>query len=142
MPLPTKDDIEHALEKESNTSILNLTSAKIKQNKNDILQRLQLPREKLKEYHNSLKNYRFVDSINDIVLGNYIRWINLTNPENIKLTSGAIVSDFKETPDTIHLVCKTQFGRFFNVDTNKCIIFQKLNSQEETLLAVINYLEK
>ena len=37
----------------------------------------------------------------DIVLGNYIRWINLSNPENIKLTNGAIVSDFKELENMV-----------------------------------------
>ena len=38
----------NALENESNASIMDLTSAKVKSQKNDILQQLQLPREKLK----------------------------------------------------------------------------------------------
>ena len=38
MPLPNKEDIETALEKETNKGILELTSSKIKQEKNDILQ--------------------------------------------------------------------------------------------------------
>ena len=142
MPLPTKDQIEIALEKETNKGILELSSSKIKQEKNDILQRIQLPREQLKKYHETLKRYRYIDNINEIIVGNYIRWINLSNPTSVKLTNGAFVTDFKETPDTIYIVCKNNFGRFFNVDVNKCLFFQKLNHQEETLLAVINYLEK
>jgi len=142
MPLPTKDEIENALDKETNKGILDLTSSKIKQEKNDILQRLQLSREQLKNYHTTLKRYRYIDNLKDIIVGNYIRWINLSNPENIRLTNGAFVADFKETPETIYIVCKNNFGRFFNVDVNKCLVFQKLNHQEETLLAVINYLEK
>lgn len=142
MPLPTKDEIENALEKETNKGILDLTSSKIKQEKNDILQRVQLSREQLKNYHTTLKRYRYIDNLKDIIVGNYIRWINLSNPENIRLTNGAFVTDFKETPETIYIVCKNNFGRFFNVDVNKCQVFQKLNHQEETLLAVINYLEK
>lgn len=142
MPLPSKEAIEKAIEKEENEGIMKLNKGKIKQEKNDILQKLQLPREILKEYHDTLKNYRYIEKLDDILLGNYIRWINLSDPNNLYLTKGAIVSDFRETPDTIHIVCKTQFGRFFNVDLNKCIIFQKLNNQEEILLAVINYLEK
>lgn len=142
MPLPSKEEIEHALEKDSNNSILNLTSAKIKQEKNDILQRLQIPRDQLKTFHNSLKHYRYISNIKDVILGNFIRWINLTDPDNLTLTNGAFASDFKETDDTIYLVCKTPFNRFFNVDVNRCLLFQKLNPQEETLLAVINYLEK
>jgi hypothetical protein len=142
MPLPSKEAIEKAIEKEENEGIMKLNKGKIKQEKNDILQKLQLPREILKEYHDTLKNYRYIEKLDDILLGNYIRWINLSDPNNLYLTKGAIVSDFRETSDTIHIVCKTQFGRFFNVDLNKCIIFQKLNNQEEILLAVINYLEK
>lgn len=142
MPLPSKEKIEKAIGNESNANIMKQTSSKIKKEKNDILQRLQLPHDTLKSYHSQLKNYRYIEKIKDIVLGNYIRWINLSNPENLTLTHGAIVTEFKETDDTIYLVCKTQFNRFFNVDINKCIVFQKLNPQEETLLAVINYLEK
>lgn len=142
MPLPTKEELEAALEKETNKGILELNSAKIKKDKNDILQRLQLPREMLKEYHASLKHYRYIDSLDDVILGNFIRWINLSDPERIKLTNGAFVTDFKQTPSTIYIVCKNHFGRFFNIDINKCLLFQKLNDQEETLLAVINYLEK
>ena len=38
MPLPSKDQIELALEKETNKGILELNSSKISQEKNDILQ--------------------------------------------------------------------------------------------------------
>lgn len=142
MPLPSKEEIETALERETNKSILELTPAKIKQEKNDILQKLQLPRDRLKDFHRVLKNYRFIDKLHDVILGNFIRWINISNPQDIKIMNGGFVADFKETDTTIYIVCKTAFGRFFNVDINKCIIFQKLNDHEETLLAVINYLEK
>ena len=142
MPLPTKEEIENALEKDSNKGILDLTSSKIKQEKNDILQKLQLDRDTLKYFHQTLKKYRYIENIKEIIVGNYIRWINLTDPENIKLTNGAFVSDFKETPSTILIVCKNGRGGFFNVDINKSLLFQKLNYHEETLLAVINYLEK
>lgn len=142
MPLPSKDALTNALNKETNKGILELTSSKIKQEKNDILQRLQLPRDKLRQFHFTLKKYRYIENIEDIIIGNYLRWINLSNPESINLTNGAFVTDFKETPDTIYIVCKNGIGRFFNIDVNKCLVFQKLNSQEETLLAVINYLEK
>ncbi len=65
MPLPGKEDIEDALEKETNKGILELTSSKIKQDKNDILQRIQLSREQLKAYHTTLKRYRYIDKIQE-----------------------------------------------------------------------------
>lgn len=142
MPNFTREKIENALENETNAKIMELDSAKIAEEKNNILQKLQLPRDKLKYFTQTLKQYRYVEELDDIILGNYIRWINISDPDNLKLTNGGFVSDFKETEDTIYLVCKNAIGRFFNVDVHKCIIFQKLNAQEETLLAVINYLNK
>lgn len=73
MPLPTQDEIEHALEKESNNGILKLNKATITQEKNDILQRLQLSRDELKKMHEALKRYRYISNIKDVILGNYIR---------------------------------------------------------------------
>mgnify|MGYP003975395915 FL=1 len=52
------DTLIDALENKSNTSIIKLTSAKIKEHKNNILQSLQLNRETLKLYHKKLKQYR------------------------------------------------------------------------------------
>ena len=142
MPLPSREEIEKALEAETSQGIMELSSSVIKQQKNDILQRLQIARERLKYYHETLKRYRYIDNINDLVVGNYIRWLNLRDPTSLQLTNGAYIADFKETDTTIYIVCKTSFGRFFSVDVNTCLIFQKLNHQEETILAVINYLEK
>ncbi len=142
MPKFTRDKLEIALENENNAKIMELNSETIAKEKNDILQKLQLPREKLKYFNQTLKYYRYIDSVDDIILGNFIRWLNLSDPENLKLTNGGFVSDFKETPETIYIVCKNTLGRFFNVDIHKCLVFQKLNAQEETLLAVINYLNK
>ena len=53
----------HALENETNASIMRLTTAKIKEHKNTILQKLQLERSKLKEMHKKLKEYRYVPKI-------------------------------------------------------------------------------
>ena len=48
-----------ALENETNASIMELTTVKIKKQKNDMLQRLQLKKEKLKQFHKKLKKYRY-----------------------------------------------------------------------------------
>ena len=77
------DKLLHALDNENNSSIVNLTTAKIKSAKNDILQKLQLPREKLKELHTKLSEYRVVNDIDDIEYGRYIRWISLKDPSKI-----------------------------------------------------------
>ena len=81
-------DLMNALENESNGSIMDLTNGKIKEYKNNILQKLQFTREKLKDTHKKLKQYRYVRDMNDLEYGYYIRWIPLKNPEKINLTNG------------------------------------------------------
>jgi len=44
--------------------------------------------------------------LSDIQYGRYIRWINLNDPENIKLTTGGIIIDIKILASGIHVVCK------------------------------------
>ena len=55
------DSLLKALENEDNENILQLDHKKISKMKNDILQKLHLSRDKLKQIHKSLKNYRFID---------------------------------------------------------------------------------
>ena len=82
MPVLDEEYLIKSLDNENNIGIENLTTKKIKTIKNDCLQQLQLPRDKLKEFHLKLKHYRFVDDLTNIQYGRYIRWINLKNPEN------------------------------------------------------------
>ena len=53
------NELLSALDNQEDNTIINLTTSKIKQQKNDILQKLQLPREKLKLFHKKLKQYRY-----------------------------------------------------------------------------------
>jgi len=85
----------HALENETNASIMRLTTAKIKEHKNNILQKLQLERSKLKEMHQKLKEYRYCTDMSDMQYGYYLRWIPLKDPSNLYLTNGALLCDMK-----------------------------------------------
>ena len=49
------NQILDALENETHASIMNLTTVKVKKQKNDMLQKLQLPRDMLKLFHKKLK---------------------------------------------------------------------------------------
>ena len=75
------DSLISALDNEENESIVKLNSKLIKEDKNNILQKLQLERESIKQLHKKLKHYRYVDEIPDLHYGSYIRWIPLKNPE-------------------------------------------------------------
>ena len=121
-----KEYLLKALENENNASIIELTSSQIKSTKNDILQKLNLSREELKELHKKLKNYRYVDDIKDINYGCYIRWINLLDPSNLKLTNGGIICDILVLEEGIHVVCKNNRNMLFQLIMDECLIFQKI----------------
>jgi len=131
-----------ALDNENNESIMNYNSRLIKTIKNDYLQKLILPREKLKEYHTKLKDYRYVDDLADIQYGRYIRWINLKNPEKIELTRGGMIIDIKILGNGIHVVCKNTYNNRFQIKIDECYIFQKLTDQEKILLLALDYIQK
>ena len=132
----------NALDNDSNSSIMNYTSKKIKKFKNDILQQIQLPRELLKSYHKKLKEYRYCSEMCDLQDGYYIRWISLKNPDNIKLTNGAHILDILIKDKGPHVLCKNNRNRIFQIKFDECYIFQKLTNQENIILGVLNYLEK
>ena len=71
------DLLVSALENEDNLNIVNTNKQSIKNEKNDILQKLNLSKDELKLLHLQLKNYIYIDDINDIKYGHYIRWINI-----------------------------------------------------------------
>ena len=130
-----------ALDNENNASIMNYNNRKIKSIKNDYLQKLLLSKEKLKEYHKKLKDYRYVDDLTDLQYGRYIRWINLNNPEKLDLTRGGMIIDIKILTNGIHIVCKNTYNHRFQIKLDECYIFQKLTDQEKILLLALDYVE-
>jgi len=134
-----------ALDNDVNQNIVEseLDYQKMNAAKNTILQQLQMPREALKKMHTQLKTYRYVETLNELRYGGYIRWISLKNPAEIKLTNGGIVVNIKVMQeDEIHIVCRNNQQRIFQIKLNENIIFQKLNEQEQVLLAAMEYLNK
>ena len=71
-----------------------------------------------------LKEYIYIDELDEVKLGSYIRWFNLKKIENLKLTNGGIVVDFKQGKEDVVIVCKNTRGRFFSLQLNKNIIFK------------------
>lgn len=136
------EDLLKALENETNSSILELTTGEIKTHKNNILQMAQIKGKKLKEYHKKLKNYRYVRGMHDLQFGYYIRWLPLKNPERVNLTRGAHITGIEIVDDDILIQCKTAFNSFFNIKFGECIIFQKITEQERLILKILDIVNK
>jgi len=131
-----------ALDNENNEGIQKYNTSLIKQIKNDYLQKLQLPRDTLLEYHKKLKDYRYVDDLSDIQYGRYIRWINLNDPENLKLTTGGLIIDIKILANGIHVICKNNKNQRFQIKIDECFIFQKITDQEKIILYALDHVSK
>jgi len=133
------DEILEYFDKNKNSGIINLSHSKIKTKINDILLQLQFQGNELKNLHKKLKNYRYVDDLQNIETGRYIRWINLTR-QPLKLTNGGIIIEIKFL-DGIHIICKNNLNHVIQLKLEENIIFQKLTDQEHIILSAIKYLE-
>ena len=133
-----------ALDDDSNETLLNFTSDKIKEMNLNIIKELQLPRKDTLEIMNKLRDYKYVDEMNDLKYGAYIRWIPIEEPTNIHLTKGALFCEMKITDDGVFCVCKN-YGysqRHFQLSMDKNLIFQRLTDQELVLLSALDHLSK
>ena len=109
-----------------------------------ILKELELNRDETLEILKKLKGYKYVDEMSDLKYGTYIRWIPISNPENIELAKGAIFCEIKITDDGVFIVYKN-FGynnKYFQIKMDECLVFQKLTSQEQVLLSALDHLSK
>ena len=131
-----------ALDDDSNETLLNFTSKTIREMTLKILKELELPKKETDYIFNKLKDYKYVDEMNDLKDGTFIRWIPIENPDNIHLTKGALFCEMKITDDGVFCICKNlgYSGRHFQISMDKNLIFQKLTGQELVLLSALDHL--
>lgn len=133
-----------ALDDESNETLMNFTTDKIKEMNLNVLKELHLPRKDTLELMSKLKDYKYVDEMNELKYGSYIRWIPIEDPTNIYLTQGALFCEMKITDNGVFCICKN-YGfksRHFNISMDKNLIFQRLTDQELVLLSALDHLSK
>ena len=133
-----------ALDDNSNEILLNFTTDKIREMNLNIVKELQLPRKDTLDIMNKLKHYKYVDEMNELKYGTYIRWIPIEDPTNIYLTKGALFCEMKITDNGVFCICKN-YGfnsRHFQISMDKNLIFQKLTDQELVLLSALDHLSK
>ena len=102
------DILLKALDNDKNENLMDFTSFKIKSMNKEIIKELNLPMVKEIDFLNKLDNYKYIDEINDVKTGSYVRWIPLNNPNKIELTKGAIICDIKITNTGTLIICKNR----------------------------------
>jgi hypothetical protein len=131
----------YALDNENNESIMNLTSKKILEMNLNIIKELHLDKPTSLNYLKKLKGYRYVDEINDLKHGSFIRWVPITNPNYLPLHHCGMICDIKITDNGVNLTCKNFMHRHYTFKMDECLIFQKLTSQEMVIIHALDHLE-
>jgi hypothetical protein len=134
--------LSEALDDEANDGIMNLSTRKILEMNLSILKELHLDRETTLEYLKKLKGYRYIDEMKDLKYGAFIRWIPITDPDNLQLKYCGIICDIKITDNGVLIVCKNFMHRCYSFIMDKCLIFQKLTNQEQVIISALDHLEK
>ena len=134
------EELVSALENDANVNVIDTNSKKIKKTINDNLQRLQLSGNMLKIYNKSLKNYIYIDSINDIKIGHSIKYINIENPEKILLSGNYIVCNINVNNNGILITLKTYKNTYFTIYFHKYLIFKKLSDEECLIIKALDYI--
>jgi hypothetical protein len=138
------DQLLDALDDEKNDSILKHTPQEINDTKYNLFKSLNLTEENISDLLNRLNDYRFIENIDDLIEGSYIRWINLNELPEFKLKTGAklISIKTKDNEDDNNLLSCVKFiggiTSYFNIKFETNLIFQKMSDQELMLLYVIN----
>jgi len=133
-----------ALDDETNENLLNFTTEKMREMNLNILKELNLSKKDTLDLLRKLNDYKYVDEMNDLKYGTYIRWIPIEDPNNIHLTKGAIFCELKITDNGVSCICKN-YGfqtKHFQIQMDKNLIFQKLTNQELVLLSALDHLSK
>lgn len=133
-----------ALDDDSNEQLLNFTSKQITEMNLKIINELQLERKEALDVMRKIKGYKYVDDLNDLKYGTYLRWIPIVDPNNIFITKGALFCEYKIKDDGIYLICKN-FGysnKHFQIKLDENLVFQKLTDQEQVLLSALDHLSK
>jgi len=129
-----------ALENVKNEELLKEDMKTIVRMKTDMIKTLHLSDKTNHELLNKLKQYRYVDELPDMKYGSYIRWINLRDPANLRLTNGGIVCEMKVGMKGMLVVCRNKMNRCFQVNMTESLIFRKLSEQELVLLSALDFI--
>jgi len=135
------EEIIKAVENDKNSHILNLTTVKNHKIKINILSELSLTKTEIMYYMKKLKKYRYVDQMDELKHGGFIRWIDIREPENISLSNIAIFCEFKITDSGVSIVYKNFQGKKqYEFKMEEALIFEKLSYQEEILMKIMDKL--
>jgi hypothetical protein len=143
------DEILKNIESDKLLSVSKLTYDKINIIKYNVLTRIGLEEDELESMLLKLSDYRYVEELQDIHHGAFIRYVPLisnaikssNNADEIILKTGGFICDVKILGTGVQLLCRNR-RRLFQLRLDEVLLFQKLTKQEEIILSVFDYLHK
>ena len=144
------DELLKSIESDKLLSVSKLSYDKINTIKYNVLTRVGLEDDELEPMLLKLSDYRYVEELQDIHHGAFVRYIQLTNKSNkgnkqdneILLKPGGFICDIKILGSGVQLLCRNHFRKMFQLRLDEVLLFQKLTKQEEIILSVFDYLNK
>jgi hypothetical protein len=150
------DELLKSIESDKLLSVSKLSYDKINTIKYNVLARIGLEDDELESMLLKLSDYRYVEELQDIHHGAFVRYIPLTNHSNksngngkgrnkdneITLKPGGFICDIKILGSGVQLLCRNHFRKMFQLRLDEVLLFQKLTKQEEIILSVFDYLNK
>ena len=128
----------------SNKHLLMYTTKKMRQLVKNVIGEMDIPSAKRALFVQKLQAYKFVDEINQLKYGSYIRWIPIhVEIDEIELNTGAIFCESKISDNGIILLCKNRFThKLFQLMFDDYLFFQKLTKNETIFMAAMDCLQK
>jgi len=146
------DELLKSIESDKLLSVSKLSYDKINTIKYNVLTRVGLEDDELESMLLKLSDYRYVEELQDIHHGAFVRYIPLTNNSSkskgnkqyneIILKPGGFICDIKILGSGVQLLCRNHFRKMFQLRLDEVLLFQKLTKQEEIILSVFDYLNK
>ena len=131
--------LNKALENSNNDDIINLTYDIIENSKIKLYRIINLDDCEKVKFQNQLKNYIFIDTIDKLKIGNYLRWIKV---EEKYLYKGGFLLDIIISNENINLLMKNITNKTFTIVFNDIYLFKKISNQENIILKAMEYLQK
>lgn len=102
-----------------------------------VIKELHLDKKTETDFLKKLSEYKYVDEMDELKYGAYIRWIPI-NEDPIPLTYSGIVCDIKITNTGVIIACKNFKGKHFSFRIQDCMVFQKLKEDDILMYSILD----
>lgn len=117
-----------------------LNQKKIESLKREVLSTLFKEKEIIDDLLIRFKEYRYIDELDEIIIGRFIRYFKFNKEKNIYMSNGGFIVNVLLENNNMNLLCKNTSNKFFKVKWNETIVFQRLSSQEQLLVSILDEL--